>query len=65
MGVVGAWKSYCVVTFQSTGWPSVVAVMSHWFGKQRLVHIHMCMITQGVVTAIGAVVTAATGVKIF
>ena len=21
--------------FQSTGWPSVVSIMSHWFGKQR------------------------------
>lgn len=23
------------VIIQSTGWPSVVSIMSHWFGKQR------------------------------
>ena len=41
MGEASMWQSHCVVTVQSTGWPGVVAVMSHWFGKQRLVRDHM------------------------
>ena len=31
----------CNGLLQSTGWPTVVAVMGNWFGRSRLVDFHI------------------------